>query len=120
MNVTPWEPKIQSTARGRPAWQPPLCVPPRAATIGAPPVIRQKYGARSFMSPVMKTGRPVSTQPVGASATSIRVARSRQRCWWWYRAVSAGLWKFANHASRPVVEAAQPDVAASRRAWPLK
>ncbi len=98
---TPCEPKIQSTARGRPARQAPVWLPPRAATIGAAAVSRQKYGARSFMSPVRKTGRPVSTSR-RASWASIWVARTRNRCWWWKRAVSAGLWTFANQASMPV------------------
>jgi len=57
----PRVPKIQSTGIGfgGGVQMPALLRPPFAAFIGASPVIRQKYGARSFMSPVTNTGSPV-------------------------------------------------------------
>jgi len=70
--------RIQSTARGLPALHTPLIhvLVGRAALSGASLVTRQKYDARSFMSPVRNRG-----MPVGASwfcrAISMRVASAR-------------------------------------------
>src|SRR3954447_6006306 len=54
------------------------------------------------MSPVMNTGVCVSRINWLARATSMSAARDRNLCWPGKRRVSAGLWKFANHASNPV------------------
>ena len=59
------------------------------------------YGARSFMSPVMKRGMPEADSWL-CSATSTRVASARHLAWLRYCAVSAGLWKFVKYDISPV------------------
>ena len=78
-------------------------LPPAAALNTPPAVNRQKISARSLKSPVTMTGTSPSWRSAVRWAISMPAASARQRALLPRLGVSAGLWKLANHARRPVV-----------------
>ena len=80
--------------------------PPLTEAISVAVLMRQKYDSRSFMSPVMKTGSPVSLRSLVTKSICTLVAATRHRAAG--PNLSAGLWKLATQNCRPVFGSLNP------------